>query len=172
MIDEGVDFDVEVTHYRRKPGVFGFFRRREKITETKVFKIKEPTLSTLDRLSYIWLQMEIDETKLNDEDYLRTARALANKEAAKLAEVVAVAVLGEDYYVATYDGATYRRKEDKKALRDLTALFYHTLKPSELLTLAIIITNVSNLGDFVNSMRLMSAARTSDPETNRIEPQG
>lgn len=172
MIGEGVDFDIEVTHYRRKPGFWGFFRRREKITETKVYKIKEPTLATLDRLSLLWLQMEIDETKLGDNDYLRTARALASKEAAKLAEVVAVAVLGEDYYIATYDGTTYRRKEDKKALRDLTRLFFHTLKPSELLTLAIIVTNVSNLGDFVNSMRLMSAARTSDPEATRIEQQG
>lgn len=172
MIGEGVTFDVEITHYTRKPGFWGFFRRREKITETRAYKIKEPTLATLDRLSLLWLQMEIDETKLGDDDYLRTARALASKEAAKLAEAVAVAVLGEDYYIATYDGTTYRRKEDKKALRDLTRLFFHTLKPSELLTLAIIVTNVSNLGDFVNSMRLMSAARTSDPETTRIEQQG
>ena len=172
MIGEGVTFDVEITHYTRKPGFWGFFRRRDKVTETKVYTIKEPTLATLDRLSLLWLQMEIDETKLGDDDYLRTARALASKEAAKLAEVVAVAVLGEDYYIATYDGTTYRRKEDKKALRDLTRLFFHTLKPSELLTLAIIVTNVSNLGDFVNSMRLMSAARTSDPEATRIEQQG
>lgn len=171
MIGEGVTFDVKITHYRRKPGFFGFFRHREKITETKVYTIKEPTLATLDRLSLLWLQMEIDETKLGDDDYLRTARALANKEAAKLAKVVAVAVLGEDYYIATFDGVTYRRKEDKKALRDLTRLFFHTLKPSELLTLAIIVTNVSNLGDFVNSMRLMSATRTSDPATTRIEQQ-
>lgn len=171
MIGEGVTFDVEITHHRRKPGLLGYFRHREKITETKVYTIKEPTLATLDRLSLLWLRMEIDETKLGDDDYLRTARTLANKEAKQLAEVVATAVLGEDFYIATFDGTTYRRKEDRKALRDLTLLFFHTLKPSELLTLAIIITNVSNLGDFVNSMRLMSATRTSEPGATRIEPQ-
>lgn len=171
MIGEGVKFDIEITHYKRKPGLLGFFRRREKLTETKVYTIQEPTLATLDRLSLIWLQMEIDETKLGDDDYLRTARTLANKEARKLAEVVATAVLGEDYYIATFDGTTYRRKEDRKALRNLTRLFFHTIKPSELLTLAIIVTNVSNLGDFINSMRLMSATRTSDPATTRIEQQ-
>lgn len=171
MIGEGVTFDVEITHHRRKPGLLGYFRRREKITETKVYTIKEPTLATLDRLSLLWLRMEIDETKLGDDDYLRTARTLANKETKQLAEVVATAVLGEDFYIATFDGTTYRRKEDRKALRDLTLLFFHTLKPSELLTLAIIITNVSNLGDFVNSMRLMSATRTSEPGATRIEPQ-
>lgn len=171
MIGEGVTFDVEITHHRRKPGLLGYFRRREKITETKVYTVKEPTLATLDRLSLLWLRMEIDETKLGDDDYLRTARTLANKETKQLAEVVATAVLGEDFYIATFDGTTYRRKEDRKALRDLTLLFFHTLKPSELLTLAIIITNVSNLGDFVNSMRLMSATRTSEPGATRIEPQ-
>lgn len=171
MIGEGVTFDVEITHHRKKPGFWGFFRRREKVTETKVYTIKEPTLATLDRLSLLWLRMEIDETKLGDDDYLRSARTLANKEAKQLAEVVATAVLGEDFYIATFDGTTYRQKEDRKALRDLTLLFFHTLKPSELLTLAIIITNVSNLGDFVNSMRLMSATRTSEPGTTRIEPQ-
>lgn len=171
MIGEGVKFDVDITYYRRKPGFLGFFRRREKVKEKKVYTIQEPTLATLDRLSLLWLQMEIDETKLGDDDYLRTARALANKEAKKLAEVVATAVLGEDYYIATFDGVTYRRKEDRKALRDLSRLFFHTLKPSELLTLAIIVTNVSNLGDFVNSIRLMSATRTSEPGANLIEPQ-
>lgn len=171
MIGEGVNFDVDITYYRRKPGIWGYFKKRDKVKEKKVYTIQEPTLATLDRLSLIWLKMEIDETKLGDDDYLRTARALANKEAKQLAEVVATAVLGEDYYMATFDGTTYRRKEDRKALRDLTRLFFHTLKPSELLTLAIIITNVSNLGDFVNSMRLMSAARTSAPEATRIEPQ-
>lgn len=64
MIGEGITFDVEVTYTRRKPGLLGFFRKREKITEKKVFRVQEPTLATLDRLSALWLQMSIDETKL------------------------------------------------------------------------------------------------------------
>lgn len=171
MIQEGVTFDVEVTHYKRKPGILGFFRKREKVTEKKVFKIAEPTLNTLDRLSALWLQMEIDEAKLKDADYLNAAKKLANKEAHRLAEVVATAVLGEDYYITKVDkGGHYKRTEDRKALDSLTSLFLHTVKPSELFTLAVLITNVSNLGDFINSIRLMSATRTSDP-THLIEPQ-
>ncbi len=171
MIQEGVTFDVEITHYQRKPGILGFFRKREKVTEKKVFKIAEPTLNTLDRLSALWLQMEIDEAKLQEADYLNAAKKLANKEAHRLAEVVATAVLGEDYYITVADkGGYYRRTEDRKALENLTSLFQHTVKPSELFTLAVLITNVSNLGDFINSIRLMSATRTSDP-THLIEPQ-
>lgn len=170
MIRQGVTFDIEVTIYRRKPGFFGFFRKRDKVTEKKVFKIKEPTLNTLDRLSALWLQMEIDEAKLTDNDYLNAAKKMAQKEAHRLAEVVAIAVLGEDYYITTEKGGHYQRREDEKALQELKTLFLHTVTPSGLFTLAVHITNVSNLGDFINSIRLMSAARTSDP-THLIEQQ-
>lgn len=170
MINDGVTFDVEVTTYRRKPCVFGFFRKRERVTEKKVFKIKEPTLNTLDRLSALWLQMEIDEARLQEADYLNAAKKMASKEANRLAEVVATAVLGEDYYTITEKNGCYRYAENKAELKRLTSFFAHTVKPSELFTLAVLITNVSNLGDFINSIRLMSATRTSDP-THLIEPQ-
>jgi hypothetical protein len=171
MIREGVTFDVALKYKRRKPGFWGWFKKRETVTENRVFKIQEPTLATLDRLSAIWVQLEIDETKLTDEDYLRTAKNIAASGTRKLAEIVAIAVLGEDYYIATDKGGYFTRKEDKAALRRLTDTFAHALKPSELFQLAVLITNVSNLGDFINSIRLMSATRTSDP-THLIEPQG
>lgn len=171
MIQEGITFDVDVTYTRRKPGLFGWFRKREKITEKKVFKIEEPTLATLDRLSAIWLKMNIDEAKLQESDYLAQAKQLAAREARNLAEVVAVAVLGEDRYTLTDKGGYYKRTENTKELKRFTSFFFHTVKPSELFTLAVLITNVSNLGDFINSIRLMSAARTSDP-THLIEQQG
>ena len=170
MIRQGVTFDIEVTTYRRKPGLLGFFHKRDKVTEKKVFKIQEPTLNTLDRLSALWLQMEIDEAKLTDNGYLNAAKKMAQKEAHRLAEVVAIAVLGEDYYITTEKGGHYQRREDEKALQELKTLFLHTVTPSDLFTLAVHITNVSNLGDFINSIRLMSAARTSDP-THLIEQQ-
>lgn len=172
MINSGVTFDVDVTYRKRKPGLLGFFRKRETVKEKKVFRIAEPTLSTLDRLSALWLEMTIDETKLNDADYLSAAKKLAAKEAKKLAEMVAVAVLGEDYYDVTDKGGYFMRKPNEKRLARLASLFEHTITPSQLLTLAILITNVSNLGDFINSIRLMSATRTSDPMTNLIEQQG
>ena len=172
MINSGVTFDVDVTYRKRKPGLLGFLRKRETIKEKKVFRIAEPTLSTLDRLSALWLEMTIDETKLNDTDYLSAAKKLAAKEAKKLAEMVAVAVLGEDYSDVTSKGEYFMRKPNEKRLARLASLFEHTVTPSQLLTLALLITNVSNLGDFINSIRLMSATRTSDPMTNLIEQQG
>jgi hypothetical protein len=169
MINEGLTFDVEVSYKRRRPGFWGYLRRREVIKEKRAFKVQEPTLATLDRLSALWIQMEIDETKLNDRDYLDTAKALAKKEARRMAEVVAVAVLGEDLYITTERRGVFSYKPDEAKLQRLANTFYHAIKPSELLTLAILITNVSNLGDFISSTRLMSATRTSDPMTNRVE---
>lgn len=172
MINSGVTFDVDITYKKRKPGLLGFIRKREKVTEKKVFRVAEPTLSTLDRLSALWLEMTIDETKLKDADYLCAAKKLAAKEAKKLAKVVAVAVLGEEYYDVTESGGYFTRKPNEHRLNRLASLFEHTVTPSQLLTLAILITNVSNLGDFINSIRLMSATRTSDPMTSLIEQQG
>lgn len=170
MINEGVTFDVNVTYRRRKPGFWGFFRRRERVTEKRSFTIEEPTLNTLDRLSALWLKMSIDETKLGNNDYLTTAKHMVAQETRTLAEIVAVAVMGEDYYDVKQQGDRYKRTERKDELKRVTSFFFHTVKPSELFTLAVLITNVSNLGDFINSIRLMSATRTSDP-THLIEPQ-
>lgn len=169
MINQGLTFDVEVTYSRRHPGFLGFFRKREKVTEKRVFTIQEPTLATLDRLSALWLQMEIDETRLGDADYLATARQMAGKEAKRLAEVVAVAVLGEDYYDTTEHRGAFSYKPNEDRLQRLASTFFHTVKPSDLFTLAVLITNVSNLGDFISSIRLMSATRTSEPRASLIE---
>lgn len=165
MIGEGITFDVEVTYTRRKPGLLGFFRKREKITEKKVFRVQEPTLATLDRLSALWLQMSIDETKLGDEDYFKTAKKMAAQEARKLAQVVAVAVLGEDYYDVTDKGGYLVRKPNETRLARLTSLFLHTVTPSQLLTLAILITNVSNLGDFYKLYKIDERNAHKRPDT-------
>lgn len=170
LIQQGVTFDVTVTYRKRRKGWRGLFGAKERVEEKKVFRIEEPTLSTLDRLSQIWLELEIDETRLNDKEYMATAKQMAAKEARRLARMVAIAVLGEDYYKVSSRGESFRRREDTKRVNALTSLFYHSVKPSDLFTLAVLITNVSNLGDFINSIRLMSAARTSDP-THLIDKQ-
>lgn len=171
MINQGLNFDVEVSYSRRRPGFFGRFRKHEKITEKRAYTIKEPTLATLDRLSALWIQMEIDETKLGEADYLATARSLAQQEARRLAEVVAVAVLGEDYYDTEERRGSFQYKPNEARLQTLANTFFHSVKPSDLFTLAVLITNVSNLGDFISSIRLMSAARTSEPIDKSIDRQ-
>ena len=54
-----------------------------------------------------------------------------------------------------------RYEEDRRRLDELTDLFFHAVKPSELFQLTMTINAMCNLGDFIHSIRLMSAARTT-----------
>jgi hypothetical protein len=116
--------------------------------------------------------MIIDENELNGESHevIAKARKIVKGNAEKLARVVAIAVLGEDYYITEISGSKQiKRRKDDKELDRLTDLFLHSVKPSKLTVIAAAITNISNLADFITSMRLLSGARTTQPIKNRIE---
>lgn len=172
LVQRGVKFSVT---FRAKKPVKGFFRRLFRKTEfeevTRTYEIQEPTLSTLDRLTEMWLEMAVDEDKLQNEDsIIAEAQSVTKEHAYRMARCIAIAVLGEDYYMTEIgkDGRI-RRKPDEDGLNDLTELFFHSIKPSKLVGLSATITNISNLGDFLGSIRLTSGARTTQPRRERIE---
>lgn len=172
LIKRGIKFSITHKVRRRKKSFKGLFQRPQVVTVKEDFEIQEPTLSTLDRLSAIWVEMEINEDRLTagGSETLAEAKRIAKANAARMARIIAIAVLGEDYYVTEVsEGGRVKTYNDDKELDRLTALFFHTIKPSKLVGFAESITSVSNLGDFINSMRLMSGARTTKPRTERIE---
>lgn len=168
IIGNGVSFTI-TRRIRRKKDFPKIGYQVETISEK--YEIQEPTLSTLDRLSAIWIDMDIPEQELlkGGADTIRTAKNLANINARRMARIIAVAVLGEDYFIPCQRYGRTAYKGNDKALDDLTEIFLHSLRPSELVSLAQTVTAVSNLGDFIASMRLMSGARTTQPMTGRIE---
>lgn len=172
LVKQGVRFSITYKVRRRNKGLKGLFQRPQVKTVKEDFEIQEPTLSVLDRLSAIWVEMGLDESQLSagGMETLAEAKRIAKDNAGRMARIIAIAVLGEDYHV-TEIGANGRvkRYNDDKELERLTALFFHCIKPSKLVGLSEIVTSVSNLGDFINSMRLMSGARTTQPRTERIE---
>ena len=129
--------------------------------------IKIPTLSTLDRLSAEWVEFAIDEQELQKPESMKAARTLAHFHARRAAKVVAIAALGEERLIPKPCKAGTIWVEDEKRLEELTDLFARKIKPSRLHQLYNIVNTMSNLGDFVNSIRLMSIERTTVP--NRIE---
>lgn len=172
LIQRGVKFDVTTKIRRRKKGLRGFFSRPETVNETHTFEIHEPTLSVLDRISELSLAIEIDEAamKAEGEAAITEARQVTKENIVRMARVVAVAVLGEDYHVTEVNRfGKVKKYNDDKELDRLTALFFHSVKPSVLVGLVAMITGMSNLGDFINSMRLLSGARTATPRKERIE---
>lgn len=172
LIKRGVKFDISYKVRRKKQGFRGFFQKKEIITVNEIYEIHEPTLAVLDRLSAVWVEMGIDEDSLNagGTTTLVEAKQIAHENAERMARIIAIAVLGEDYNITEVGtNGRIKHKLDDKELDRLTALFLHSIKPSKLVGLANTVTNVSNLGDFIGSMRLMSGARTTQPRKGRIE---
>lgn len=95
----------------------------------------------------------MDEAKIK-ESPRQEARRLYTKHSRRMARIVAIAVLGNQW-------------EDKKLLAEHTEFFSRWLKNSQLWELVQAIDLTNNLADFINSMRLMSSARTTMP--TRIE---
>ena len=164
LINKGVSFEVEDIEFEKKRLFFGLIKKRVPVKITRKFKIDEPTLGTLDRLSAEWIEFTIDEQALKSEDGMKSARTLANHHATRCAKVIALAALGSDYLIPTPGRhGIVKYVEDTKRLNELTSLFTRTIKPSRLYQLYVLINAMCNLGDFTNSIRLMSADRTTMP---------
>lgn len=166
LIGKGVSFEVKDVEFETVKR-WGFFKKHIPKEVTRKFTINEPTLATLDRLSSEWIEFAIDEEALKSSDGMVAARQYAHKHCERCAKVVAIAVLGEDRLIAIPGKGGARWIEDEAKLEQLTRLFLRTIKPSRLYQLYVLINTMCNLGDFLNSIRLMSTDRTTMP--NPIE---
>ena len=61
LIGKGVDFSVPDVEFEVEKRFFGLVKKRKRKNVTRSFKIVEPTLSTLDRLSAEWIEFALDE---------------------------------------------------------------------------------------------------------------
>jgi hypothetical protein len=173
LVQRGFKFTISVKVRRRAKGLRGLFGKAEAAEEAMTFEIQEPTLSVLDRISDIAIDMMVNGEELTDrgQEVIAKARKIAKENAMRMARVVAIAVLGEDYHVTRISpfGGRLKRRNDDRKFRRLTDLFFHAIRPSQLAEITAAVTNISNLGDFIASMRLLSGARTTQPRKNRIE---
>ena len=65
LVKQGVRFSITYKVRRRNKGLKGLFQRPQVKTVKEDFEIQEPTLSVLDRLSAIWVEMGLDENQLS-----------------------------------------------------------------------------------------------------------
>lgn len=150
LIEKGVQFHVP------KLSVLKYLSKKKERT----FTIHQPYLGRLDYLSAVFIEMEIDELKLQ-ENPMQEAKQLVKKTAKLCAKAIAIAVLDTRFKIRLFSGF-------------LTNYFYWRITPAKLLQLALLINAMSNYPDFTNSIRLMSGARTTIPakvETLIEEPQ-
>lgn len=162
LIGQGISFVVDY-HEDRVVRIPRFRYLQRLLTKKQVvreekqleFLVKEPTAFTLDRLSLEYIELAMDEEKIKSNPR-QEARKLFSKHNRRMARIVAIATLGNDW-------------EDDKMLSERTEFFSRWLKNSTLWELVQAIDLTNNLADFINSMRLLSSARTTIP--NRIESQ-
>lgn len=119
----------------------------------RTFEIKQPFLGTLDAMSRVSIDLAISEEAI-DANPLQESKRLSSQNARKCARIIAMAILNGYWRIKLFAPflATY--------------LFWR-LTPEKLIQLTLMINRISNLGDFINSIRLMSASRTTAP--TRIE---
>lgn len=172
MINEGFEFTVEGDLIECKPLKHPLLRALHvkhfhKVHRIQTFKISEPTLGTLDRLSKEWVELAIEDEGMKELDDISKARRFVAKDARRCARIVALAVMGSDYLKAKSHGRRMSFEADEVRCEELTDLFMRTVKPSQLYQMMVFISLACNLGDFLSSIRLMCANRTTMP--NRIE---
>ena len=163
LIEKGATFEVERTIRAKQHGFLGFIKPKVEKKDTLKFTIQEPTLSTLDRIADEQIELKIDESIMSSDNGLQEAKKLVGEHGRRLAKIIAIAVLGQDGLKQTNGVGGIKYVYDYKRLEELTELFFHNVKPSKLIQLTIFINTMGNLGDFTNSIRLMSAARTTMP---------
>lgn len=164
LIQKGVTFEVKDIQVVTDKRFFGLIRKKREVEVTRQFTIVEPTLSTLDRLSAEWIKFTIDEKVMQSDNAMVQARTMAHSHAISCARVVAIAALGVDRLKRSTEKGVTRWVEDVEKLEAVTDLFARNIKPSRLRQLATVVNAMSNLGDFLNSIRLMSTIdRTTMP---------
>ena len=163
LIGKGVSFEVKDTEFDVEKRFFGLVKRYKAREVTRTFKIEELTLATLDRISAETIELTIDEAAMKSADSMQRARGLAHAHSVRCARIVAIAVLGESRLIAAHGKGGVRWVEDTKRLDELTSLFARKIKPSVLYKLYVLVNAMCNLGDFMNSIRLMQTERTTMP---------
>lgn len=165
LIQNGLPFTIKVKEKQvKKKYLFGLIKRYQLKEVERKFIIKEPTLAVLDRLSKEWIEMSIDESLLQSENVLNVSKKYVMRNIERASRVIALAVLGEDYFICHTVGNQISYKTNEKELQDLTNLFKQYIKPSDLYTIYEAINITSNLADFLTAIRLMSAERTTKPQ--------
>jgi hypothetical protein len=123
------------------------------------FVIYQPYLGTLDYLSAEFIQMDFDQARLNGDGY-NEAKRLASVNARRCARIIAIAILN-------------RKLGIKYLTRPLASYLLWRVTPAKLYQLAMLISQMSNLVDFIGSIELMSIQkRTTDPTPIEMPKQG
>ena len=140
LIDKGMFFKVP------KRSLLKYLSKNKERT----FLISQPYLGTLDLITQIFLSINFDEEVLK-ESPLSESKKIVGQSVKKCAQVVAITMLNSHWKIRLFSSV-------------LATYLLWRVTPSKLMELAVTINRMSNLGDFINSIRFMSVVRTTTPK--------
>lgn len=125
------------------------------------FHIKPLYLGTIDCLRKLYLNIEYDEDKIQEEPIQESKRLF--KYIPLMAEIAAVAVI---------NNPSVANPVDNKEVKQLKKFFMEHLTVNRLQRLSDVISQMMNAGGFTSSIRSIREIGTTQPKANRIELLG
>lgn len=159
LINEGITFTFEYQSRR-----FPFSKVQ---TIKKNFTVKQPTLAVLDLMSSEAIHMVVDEDQVA-RDPFGSAKKITAAAVDPMCRYIAIAILGCDAEIPTNKLSKYPfYKKNEKEIRRISTLIKRSLTPAQLREVVSAIMQISNMGDFLYSIRLVGESRSTIP--NRVE---
>lgn len=159
LLDRGFTIELKYKISRFPSWLTSLFwvLRHSVVEKSEKFTFKEPTLAVLDRVSleYMDLEQSADDIAKYGES---VAKRVAYRQAATMARIIAIFALGEKIFNPDYS-------ENTREFRRVSDLMLHAFTPSKMVKLVGILSTLSNIPAFLNTIRLIGTTRTS----SRIE---
>lgn len=165
LIGEGFSFKITYTINEKK--WWQFWKKNNLKTVEEDFKIKELTLGILDRISLESVELKEEDEQSVDSNYIKT---YSRKHYKRVARIIAIAVLGKNAeYLQKNAFGDYDLVLNEIEIKRLSTKILSVLTPSDISKLLDIIDIESNLGDFINSTRKLTAAKKKTIMTDLVE---
>lgn len=147
LIDRGMYFTVPMR------SLLKYFSK----TKERTLIIRAPFVHTQDRLSREFIDMDFSEEALQANP-LGESKRLVAKNALRFARIVAIAILNRRWKINLLGPLLAHYLADR-------------ITSAKLLQIVLIINQISNTGDFINSIRLTFASRTTIPALMEKKPE-
>lgn len=163
ITQKSVDFSVK--YYEEKVvKKKSLFKHKEEIQNVELernFTISPPTLGKMQILSKYYLELDIDEDKLQEAPHVESMRICESKTDV-VCKIMAVSVLN-----------TKEDLLDERKINELADFFKYNSMPSDFSTILLIILTMINYENFISSIRLTRILRQNKPtireRANRVE---
>lgn len=156
LLDKGVDFTIPTK---------GFLERL-RYGKERTFSIHELCYGALDLISAELIHIQLDEDSLEKNPIAESNKII--QEAAKIeCKIIAIAILNKNCAIQVGGHYTINYKR----INRLAKYLLWRMQPSMRYKLSLIIRQLMNAGDFINSIRLTSGTikRTTEPPASLVE---